>query len=276
MATIATQLNSGSGFAAGETVTATKLNNLVNTATPTYTSAGDTDDSTLEISGNKFRVKDGGIVAAKLATGAVTGAAGGGKLAASAITDQTALDALANADSLLIHDDSTSALRKVTWSQIVAAAQPVGSVLKTVQSENSTFTTLTVGIPDDNTIPQNTEGTEVLTATITPSSASNKILITACIQGNTGLDIAGYVAVAVFADANADALAVSYAQSFRTMNPSAPIVYLHSPNTTSAITYKVRVGTVPSGNFYLNGDYLGNAKFGGTMRSTLTLQEIKG
>jgi hypothetical protein len=69
MATLATQLNSGSGFAAGETVTATKLNNLVNTATVTYTSAGDTDDSTLEVSGNKLRVKDGGITNAKLATG---------------------------------------------------------------------------------------------------------------------------------------------------------------------------------------------------------------
>lgn len=35
MATVATQLNSGSGFSSGEIVTATKLNNLVNTATVT-------------------------------------------------------------------------------------------------------------------------------------------------------------------------------------------------------------------------------------------------
>jgi hypothetical protein len=35
MATVATQLNSGTGFSSGETVTASKLNNLVNTATVT-------------------------------------------------------------------------------------------------------------------------------------------------------------------------------------------------------------------------------------------------
>lgn len=68
MATIATQLNSGSGFTSGEVVTATKLNSLVNSSTVTFTTADDTDNSTLEVSGNKLRVKDGGIAVAKLAT----------------------------------------------------------------------------------------------------------------------------------------------------------------------------------------------------------------
>jgi membrane-bound inhibitor of C-type lysozyme len=47
------------------------MHQLVDSATVTYTSAGDTDDSTLEVSGNKLRVKDGGITAAKLATAAI-------------------------------------------------------------------------------------------------------------------------------------------------------------------------------------------------------------
>lgn len=64
------KLTKGHTFDTGNTVTATKLNDLVDEATVAYTTAGDTDDSTLEVSGNKFRVKDGGITATKLATGA--------------------------------------------------------------------------------------------------------------------------------------------------------------------------------------------------------------
>jgi hypothetical protein len=45
MATIATQLNSGSGFTSGETVTANKLNDLVNTATVTNIQTADIANS---------------------------------------------------------------------------------------------------------------------------------------------------------------------------------------------------------------------------------------
>jgi hypothetical protein len=248
-------------FVSGETVTPAKLNEL-STPTISVSSIVNADiDASAAIAGSKLAA--GAIGVTQLGTGAITG--------------QTALDALANADSLLIHDDSTSALRKVTWSQIVAAAQPVGSVLQTVQSTNSTLTACSSAIPDDNTIPQNTEGTEVLTATITPSSASNKILISVFVHGNASLDNGNNGCVAaLFIGSTASAVASSYSQSFRAMNTLNPIVYLHSPNTTSATTYKVRVGAISSGSFYLNGDYLGNAKLGGTMQSTLTLQEIKG
>ena len=214
---------------------------------------------------------DANVTDAKLATGAVTGAAGGGKIAASAITGQTQLaDPLASGDEFLVHDTSASALRRVAFN----AMQPAGSVLNTVQSENTTLTACSTAIPDDNTIPQNNEGTEVLTATITPSSTSNKILVRVCLQGNGPRD--SYIGAAIFTDSNANAIAATFVNSWRGMVPMQPIEYLHSPNTTSAITYKVRAGALGSGTFYLNGDYLGNAKFGGTMRSTLTLQEIKG
>jgi hypothetical protein len=58
----------GTTFTSGQTVTPDNLNNLVDAATVTYTSAGDTDNSTLEVNSNKLRVKDLGITVAKLAT----------------------------------------------------------------------------------------------------------------------------------------------------------------------------------------------------------------
>jgi hypothetical protein len=69
MATIAITkgYNDPSGFTSGETVTPAKLNSAQSpTAAITFVTADDTDDSTLEVSGGKFRVKDGGITSAKL------------------------------------------------------------------------------------------------------------------------------------------------------------------------------------------------------------------
>jgi hypothetical protein len=65
MATIAT----GYTFADGQTATPVRLNALAGSATVTFTTAADTDDASLEVSGNKFRVKDSGITAAKQAAG---------------------------------------------------------------------------------------------------------------------------------------------------------------------------------------------------------------
>lgn len=64
MATVATQLNAGSGFASGEVVTATKLNSLVNTATVTGIVNADIDASAA-IAGSKLA--DSGITNAKFA-----------------------------------------------------------------------------------------------------------------------------------------------------------------------------------------------------------------
>lgn len=62
-------LTKGTTYTNGSTVTPTNLNAHVDSATVTFTSAGDTDNSTLEVSGNKFQVKNAGITAAKVAPG---------------------------------------------------------------------------------------------------------------------------------------------------------------------------------------------------------------
>jgi|688.fasta_scaffold191450_2 microcystin-dependent protein len=71
MATIAITkgYNDPTGFTSGETVTPAKLNSAQSpTAAITFATADDTDNSTLEVSGGKFRVKDGGVTLAKLVT----------------------------------------------------------------------------------------------------------------------------------------------------------------------------------------------------------------
>jgi len=76
-------LSKGQTFANADTITSTKLNNLVDAATFVAGASGTTDDASLEVNGSgRLQVKDGGISSAKLAASAVTTA----KLAASTST----------------------------------------------------------------------------------------------------------------------------------------------------------------------------------------------
>ena len=63
-------ITTGQTFSSGDQVTATKLNDIGNSAT--FTSAADTtDDSTLTLGSSKLKVKDAGITATQLATDSV-------------------------------------------------------------------------------------------------------------------------------------------------------------------------------------------------------------
>lgn len=66
-------LTKGQTFANADTVTSTKLNNLVDAATFVSGASGTTDDTSLEVNGSgRLQVKDLGISSAKLAASAVT------------------------------------------------------------------------------------------------------------------------------------------------------------------------------------------------------------
>jgi hypothetical protein len=65
--TVTKGYNDPTGFVSGEVITPAKLNSAQSpSATIAFSTADDTDDSTLEVSVGKLRVKDGGITSAKL------------------------------------------------------------------------------------------------------------------------------------------------------------------------------------------------------------------
>ena len=65
--TVTKGYNDPLGFVSGEVITPAKLNSAQSpTAAIAFSTADDTDDSTLEVSGGKLRVKDGGITSAQL------------------------------------------------------------------------------------------------------------------------------------------------------------------------------------------------------------------
>jgi hypothetical protein len=59
----------------------------------------------------------------------------------------------------------------------IPAGASGGGIIQVVDASTSTATSTTSTIPFDSTIPQSTEGTELLTVSITPRSTSNKLII---------------------------------------------------------------------------------------------------
>jgi hypothetical protein len=175
--------------------------------------------------------------------------------------------------------DANVTTAKIADAAVNNAKLADGAIVQVVNTFSNTGVTVGVGtaIPVDNTIPQNTEGIELMTASITPKSATNKILIQVEISGsNAGATQPAGMLIALFKDSVANAF------SFRAITLAASaagqvfISYLDSPSTTSSITYKVRGGYSLSGNgWYFNRDQNNNAIWGGVWGSSITLTEIK-
>jgi len=154
---------------------------------------------------------------------------------------------------------------------LTGAALPAGSVLQVVSSQSGVKNSGTGTIPFDNTIPQNTEGTEFFSLAITPTSASSKLRIEVLL--NLDMVATRYI-VALFLDSGADAIAVG-GGSYITANWGRQISISHymTAGTTNVMTFKVRAGGNTAGTTYLNstagGDY-----FNGTYNSGITITEI--
>jgi hypothetical protein len=143
-----------------------------------------------------------------------------------------------------------------------------------VQSIESVYDSVTTGtsiIPSDDTVPQNTEGTEILTATITPRRAGSKILITA--MGWGSLSVSANIKAALFLNSDASAVATTDT-TVPAANYATPFVvrYQYSPGSTSAITVRLRFGC-DTGTWTINGSN-GGRLHGASSRISLTVQEI--
>lgn len=159
--------------------------------------------------------------------------------------------------------------------QYVALSALSGSIVKSVYSENSTYTSINAVIPFDDTIPQNTEGSEILSASITPISSSNRIRVRVSLYTGAGANGSVTGVFSVFRDGVANALfATSNYNDVSYQTNHIEFEFYDSPSSVSPITYKVRIGTnVSTDPIVINGTNL--RKFGGVAKCTLVLEEIK-
>lgn len=132
------------------------------------------------------------------------------------------------------------------------------------------LTACTTAIPADDTIPQNTEGDEVVTVSITPKATTNRLVIDFYCFGAIGSAV--YSACALFQDSTANALTASV--NFHNVGSVNQFIIRHemAAGTTSSTTFKIRIGP-SSGTYYVNGATGGTRLLGGVGAARLSVTE---
>lgn len=152
------------------------------------------------------------------------------------------------------------------------ASPTTSKVVGIANTQTGTVATGTTVMPQDNTIPQSTEGDQYMTVTYTPTSASNNLRIDVAAFGSISANVS--MCTALFQDSIANALAANtqYASGGPTNNYSTYFTHTMTAGTTSAITFKVRIGPEAAATFTFNGRSTGQL-FGGRGSSSITVTE---
>ena len=179
-------------------------------------------------------------------------------------------------DFMKVYADSTTQFDvQIFKADGTAVVAPVVGLVQEVSAINTTYSTTTTQIPGDDTIPQNTEGSEFLTLAITPTSATNRLEIEVTFPtsySNTGSVIA---IGALFQDTTADALAAIYGSQQHAASTArflGPLKHIMVAGTTSETTFKVRIGPDRAATLGVNGSNSGR-KLGGVSNLIMTIKE---
>jgi hypothetical protein len=159
----------------------------------------------------------------------------------------------------------TSTTQVATTAFVNAASK----VVQVVASQSGASSSTSSILPDDNTIPQNTEGAEFLSQAITPTSATNILQIDVVLCGSINNN--RNLVVALFQDSTAGALAAASTYQGST-GELVTVTFRHrmTAGTTSATTFKVRAGAgAATATLTVNG------KFGGVAASSITITELR-
>jgi hypothetical protein len=168
-------------------------------------------------------------------------------------------------------DGTNGQFLKTNGSGVLSFATPGGGGSGQVVSARLT-TTLDIGtnaIPNDNTIPQSSEGTQVLTATITPTTSTSKLVIQ--FMGQSGAQDGDTLISALFKDSDANALCAMPITYGSDTVAQYNLIYTMTSGTTSAITFKVRCG--PNTAVGANRLLLNQSTYGGVTGTFLIITE---
>jgi hypothetical protein len=159
---------------------------------------------------------------------------------------------------------------------MVVADLPAGSTVQQVYTQTGATITGTTTMPADDTLPQVTEGNEVMTLAITPTHASNILEITV-VSMTTRSGDAHNITIALFNtnyhSTNAMATAFYTGAGGQHVNHSSFKARM-TAGTTSASTFKVRAGATGAGTMTFNGN-AGGRLHAGVMASSITITEIQ-
>lgn len=151
---------------------------------------------------------------------------------------------------------------------------PRGIVLQSTRVTDATQRQSTALIPTDDTIPQNTEGSTLLEATLAPISSDSNLRVRAVIpvtKNDTGTAV-----VSMFRDSSADAVAVAhFTSALANRNQIMVIDHEEAANSTATTTFAIRWGIGGGSTAYTIGFNSGRL-FGGVYVVSLSIDELAG
>lgn len=153
-----------------------------------------------------------------------------------------------------------------------------GRLLQVVEGTPFTaFASNTVIIPFDDSVPQNNEGVEYVSATITPLSASSKLIVQCfapIVAGGSGGT--PYLTGAIFRDSASSAISTtSVAPASASWTNSLYCEATTPSNSTQQTTFRFRIGASTSVGVIINGASTGTGmRLGGSSRLTIRIMEV--
>lgn len=151
----------------------------------------------------------------------------------------------------------------------------IGPLANQEYASTASVVTVNAQVPFDDSVPQSTEGVEVITVSLTSTSATSNILISYTVTGSTDHNAA--IVGAVFQDSNTSALTSSVMMT-QTTGADQRFTLSGSFQVPSiaigARTYKLRLGTDSSSVAYVNADATGTRLFGGACVASIQAMEV--
>jgi hypothetical protein len=161
----------------------------------------------------------------------------------------------------------------LSMSGTTLSATATSKVKQRVSTQDGAVATGTTTTPYDDTIPQNTEGDQYMSLSITPTSSASYLVIE--VVTHFASSATGQITVALHQDSVAGALAAATARADET-GASKPGIFRHImlAGTTSATTFKVRAGNNNAGTTTFNGTG-GGRVYGGVFASSINIWEVE-
>ncbi len=157
--------------------------------------------------------------------------------------------------------------------RVMGAGMPLpGDVVQVERLDDGDDATGTTTIPLDDTIPQNTEGNQYMSLSITPSAAANLLSVKA--QGFYAHSVLAFLTQTLFRDSGADAVAANiiFASAGGATVP-LQCDYETVADTVMSTTFNVRAGGNNAGTTTFNG-FSSGRRYGGAMNSFLKISEV--
>jgi len=144
-------------------------------------------------------------------------------------------------------------------------------LIQSIYNISNSAVTITSYIPIDGSVPQKTEGNEVMTCSITPTKSTNLIIVKAFVWARLSANPGANFSMALFQDDTSNAIAVSKPNITNAAGwlTNGMLYFAKVSGTTSSTTFKLRCGRY-------NTNYVVNyAEFGGVQTSSMEVMEIK-